>query len=87
VSDETAVVVAETQEVAATAFPIAQAVLVAVDQCRTCGTLWRLFSDDTYSLVPGMQASPCCDNTAMTVDRVYPMEQVGSRTFVGTVSP
>ncbi len=51
-------------------------VVVAIDQCLACGTLWRLFSDDTYSLVPGMRPESCCDNVSMVdVDlrRVYPI--------------
>lgn len=63
---------ADTEEVAATAWPIPEAVLVAVDQCQTCGCLWRLYSDDMYSLVPGMTCQPCCDNVRMDVVRVYP---------------
>jgi hypothetical protein len=53
--------------------------LIAVDQCKICGTLWRLFSDDTYSLVPEMSAKECCDNTMMDVIRVYP--RTGSTLF------
>jgi hypothetical protein len=65
----------EAQEVLAIQPPlVALAVLVAVDQCDTCATLWRLFSDDTYSLVPGMTPGWCCDNVAMIVTRIWPRE-------------
>jgi hypothetical protein len=68
-----AIVVTESEEVDATTNPVAEtAVLVAVDQCKTCGCLWRLYSDNMYSLVPGMTCQPCCDNVRMDTWRVYP---------------